>query len=213
MATSSFAVPETYASIEDYAAARKALIAAERNLGYEGRAQRTALEAQADEILLKLKAWEEYNHHGINSDGSGHEAGHRFLHGLDSVTNSKLLAVSLKAPKGCLLHCHYDAMIPPETIFSDARNQPLLYISTDIPLTSAEFFAHAFPRFNVFADSAAPGDIGDLFSPAYVAGSWMKYSEFQARFPGGPDRVEAWLRNIMVLRIDDIYHPRQTVNG
>ncbi|KAH8900736.1 Metallo-dependent hydrolase [Thozetella sp. PMI_491] len=213
MSPSSFVVPESYASVEDYAAARKALIAAERNLGYEGRAQRTALEAEAEAIVLKLKAWEEHNHHGVNSDGSGHEAGHRFMHGLESVTGSKLLAIASKAPKGCLLHCHYDAMIPPETILSDARQQPLLHISTDIPLTNTQFFAHAFPQFDVFAEDAGPSAAGDIFSPSYVSGSWMKYSEFLARFPGGPERAEAWIRKTMVLQIDDVYHPKQTVNG
>lgn len=213
MAESLFTIPTTFQSVDRYFDARKELINAERNLGYEGRAKRSPLETAAEKIVQDLKSWEEHNHHGILGDGTGHEAGHRFMHGFDSVEKSKLLEISLKAPKGCLLHCHFDAMLPPDTLLSDARKQPRLYIKTDAPLTSPGFFAYALPQFDVFAEEIAPTEATNLFSRNYVTGSWMKYSEFLKQFPGNAEKAEEWLRKRMVLQVEDTYHPQQTVNG
>lgn len=213
MSSSSFDSPKTFASVEEYLSAREQLISAERDVGYESRAKRTPLETQAEEIVQSVKAWEEHNHHGVQNDGSGVDAGHRYFHGMDAVAKSKLLAISQKAPKGCMLHSHFDAMLPPETILSDARKQDRLYIKTDAPLTSPGFFAHALPNFDVFADEVALTETTNVFSRAYVTGSWMKYSEFLRLFPGGADRAEEWLKRRMVLQAAESYHPSQTVNG
>jgi adenosine deaminase CECR1 len=211
--SSSFESPKTFSTVEEFFQVREALIEAEKKAGYESRAERTPLEAAAEKIVQDLKAHEELNHHGVRLDGSGTEAGHRYLHGLESLSQSKLLKIAQKAPKGSLLHCHYDAMLPPDTILADARTQEKLYIKTDAPLINPGFFAHALPHFEVFADGPAMGATTNVFSGQYVAGSWMKYSEFLKLFPGGPHRAEAWVRKIMVLQAEDAYHPHQTVNG
>lgn len=212
MATS-FALPQDLESVEDYFKAREAFVNAERALGYESKVNRSDLESRAQEIVQALKKWEEYNHHGVRVDGSGCEAGHRFLHGLDAIGNSKLFKIAQKAPKGSLLHCHFDCILPPQTLLGDAREQDRLHIKTDCPLTTAGFFACALPQFRVLPQDVDLSETTNLFSKAYVAGSWMKYSEFLRLFPGGPERAEAWLSNQMVITSDNAYHPRQTVNG
>lgn len=212
MATS-FTLPEDLGSVEDYFKTRESFINAERALGVESKANRSDLEAQAQEIVQRLKKWEEYNHHGMQIDGSGCEAGHRFLHGQDAIENSRLFKIAQKAPKGSLLHCHFDCILPPQSLLDDARKQDRLHVKTDCPLTTAGFFACALPQFCVLPQAVDLTDTTNLFSKAYVVGSWMKYSEFLRLFPGGPERAEAWLANQMVLTSDDAYHPRQTVDG
>lgn len=212
MATS-FTIPEDLGSVEDYFKTRESFISAERALGVESKVNRSDLEAQAQDIVQRLKKWEEYNHHGMQIDGSGCEAGHRFLHGQDAIEKSRLFKIAQKAPKGSLLHCHFDCILPPQSLLDDARKQDRLHVKTDCPLTTAGFFACALPQFCVLPQAVDLTETTNLFSKAYVVGSWMKYSEFLRLFPGGPERAEAWLANQMVLTSDDAYHPRQTVDG
>lgn len=212
MATS-FTLPEDIGSVEEYFKARESFVNAERALGYESKVKRSDLEARAEEIVQTLKKWEEKNHHGVLVDGSGCEAGHRFLHSVDAIGNSKLFKIAQKAPKGSLLHCHFDCILPPRTLLEDARKQGRLHIKTDCPLTTAGFFACAMPQFCVLPQAAELGETTNLFSKAYIAGSWMKYSEFLRLFPGGPERADAWLTKQMVITSDDAYNPRQTVYG
>ncbi|KAF5020253.1 hypothetical protein F66182_7731 [Fusarium sp. NRRL 66182] len=213
MTTSSFALPQDFGSVQDYFAARDSLIRAEQSLGYERKAKRSALEAQAQEIVQKLKKWEECNHHGVLPDGSGCEAGHHFLHGLSAIEDSRLFQIGLKAPKGALLHCHFDCILPPKTMLEDARKQSRLHISCDCPLTAKGFFACGLPQFRVLAEDVPLNETANLFNKAYATGSWMKYSDFLRLFPGGPQRAEAWLVKRMVIQSEDAYHPHQTVSG
>ncbi|KAH7227099.1 uncharacterized protein BKA55DRAFT_545720 [Fusarium redolens] len=215
MATSSFPLPDGFASVDDYFKARHSLISAERSLGYERKAKKSDLEIQAQEIVEKLKKWEECNHHGVFADGSGCEAGHRFLHGQNAIECSKLFQIALKTPKGNLLHCHFDCILPPQGMLQDARKQNNLHISCDCPLTSKGFFACGLPQFCVLPHDkhVALSETTNLFSKTYIAGSWMKYSDFLRLFPGGSKRAEAWLAKQMVIESKDAYHPEQTVNG
>ncbi|OTA00980.1 hypothetical protein A9Z42_0013010 [Trichoderma parareesei] len=155
-------------SLDEYLKARDSLVSAEKALGYESLVERTPLESTAEEVIYRLKKWEDRNVYGIKSDGSGHETGHRFFHGLDLIPDSKLFAIATKAPKGCLLHCHYDCLLPPDTVLADARNQPNLYIRSDVPLISAGLFAHALPQFGVFAQAAPPAE-SNMFHETYRA--------------------------------------------
>lgn len=213
MPASSLQQSGPFGSLDEYLKARESLVNAEKAHGYEGLVQRTTLEATAEDIIQRLKEWEDKNIYGVKSDGSGHEAGHRFFHGLDLVPDSKLFDIATKAPKGCLLHCHYDCLLPPDTALSDARNQPNLYIKCDVPLVSEGLFSYALPQFDVFSQDIALTESTNLFSKAYVAGSWMRYSDFLSKFPGGAEKAESWLYKRMVLQPDDAYHPKQTVNG
>ncbi|KAL7934694.1 hypothetical protein V8C35DRAFT_34287 [Trichoderma chlorosporum] len=202
-----------FGSFDEYVKARESLVEAEKAYGYESLIQRTTLEASAEEIIRRLKDWEGENVYGIKSDGSGHEAGHRFFHGLDLVPDSQLFEIATNAPKGCLLHCHYDCLLPPDTVLADARNQPNLYVKADVPLISEGLFAHALPQFDVFSQDIKLTEYTNLFSKTYVAGSWMRYSDFLSQFPGGAEKAESWLYKRMVLQPDDAYNPKQTVNG
>jgi adenosine deaminase CECR1 len=211
--TTSFSIPDHFGSVDDYFKARQSFVNAERALGYESRVNSSDLEVRAQKIVQGLKKWEESNHYGVLPDGSGCEAGHRFLHGQDAIEKSKLFKVAHKAPKGSLLHCHFDCILPPRTLLDDAKKQNGLHIKTDCPLTTAGFFTYALPQFCVLPEAVELSDTTNVFSKAYVAGSWMKYSEFLRLFPGGLERAEAWLSKQAVIASEDAYNPRQTVDG
>ncbi|OHE96497.1 hypothetical protein CORC01_08260 [Colletotrichum orchidophilum] len=209
----SFDLPEGFASTQDFLTARKSLINAEQALGYENKVNETAIERQAQDVVQRLKKWEDRNHHGVHPDGSGCEAGHHFLHGVDAIENSQLFKIAQHAPKGALLHCHFDCILPPKTLLEDARAQERLHIKSDCPLTSKGFFACALPQFCVLPEPTDLSEATNVFSKTYVIGSWMRYSDFLRLFPGGPDRAESWLSKQMVIGPEDAYHPRQTVDG
>lgn len=211
--SSSFESPKTFESVQEYFGFRASLIGAEQKLGYEGKAQRTSLEAEAEKIVQSIKSWEERNHHGVQNDGSGCEAGHRFLHARGAIEKSQLYEISRRAPKGTLLHCHFDSILPPRTLLDDARKQSRLHIKCDAPLISEGFFASALPLFCVLPEDRPFTEMANIFNRSYVSGSWMKYSEFLKLFPGGPERAEGWIAKRMVLQAEDTYNPRQTVDG
>lgn len=202
-----------FASIQDYFSARAALIDAEQQLGYEGHAKRTELESAAEKVFQNQKTSERDNLYGVNKDGSGCEAGHRFLYCLDLLKKSKIAEFAFKAPKGCLLHCHFDAILPPDGMLSDARKQDHLYIKSDVPLIREGFFEHALPQFTVLKEQVPLTETTNLFQPTYIPGSWMKYSSFLEMFPGGVERAESWLTSLNVIDATDAYHSRQTVDG
>ncbi|POS78305.1 hypothetical protein DHEL01_v203292 [Diaporthe helianthi] len=210
---SAYSLPEDIGSVEDYFKARELFVNAERALGFDSRVNTSELEYRAQEIVQRIKKWEETNHHGVHVDGSGCEAGHRFLHSQDAIESSRLFKIAQKAPKGALLHCHFDCILPPRTLLDDAKKQGRLHIKTDCPLTTVGFFAGALPQFCVLPQAVEPSDTTNVFSKAYVAGSWMKHSEFLRLFPGGEERAEAWLSDHAVITSDDAYHPHQTVDG
>ncbi|THV84940.1 Metallo-dependent hydrolase [Aureobasidium pullulans] len=201
-------------STEAFSKARDALVRAERDLSFVATAKPTDLEEKASRIVEKIKTWEETNVHMILNDGSGFEAAHKYLHGIDTIQKSAVLEIAKKAPKGALLHCHLEAMLRPhESLLIDARNQKNLYIETDAPLVSKGFFDHALPRFQLLAEDSEPTIGTNTFSKSYIPGSLMKYSLFLEQFPGGMQRAEDWIASKIVLHAKDAYHAEQTVDG
>jgi adenosine deaminase CECR1 len=208
-------IPSSFGSEAEYLLARGALVKAERDLSFRGAIEATELEQSANRVLQKIKSEEEKTLHQIHADGTGFEAGHKFLHGLGShVENSKLWTLAQKAPKGCLLHCHFDAILPPDEMLRDAYAVENLHICSDVPLTSKGFFEHALPLLEVLSKTGADAlsETTNLFSKSYVPGSWMQYSAFLAAFPGGQARAEDWIKRKVVLTPDTAYQPDQTVN-
>lgn len=205
---------EQLASSDAYNDARLELIQAEESLSFTGATTPKDLELEASKILERLKSQEETTIHTIHSNGTGFEAGHKYLHGLETIKRSKILAVAQRAPKGALLHCHFDAMLrPSDSLLIDAREQKNMFIRTDVPLVSKGFYEHALPMFSTLGEDVTLSDSSNIFSSAYVPGSWMKYATFRQMFPGGPSKAEEWVESKIVLHATDAYHAEQTVDG
>lgn len=211
-----YALPsnEHMASSAAYASAREALIQAEQTMSFVGNEDPSQLEQTASLIVQKLKNWEEVNTHSIHPNGTGFELGHKFLHGLATISKSRILEIAKRAPKGALLHCHLEAMLrPSESLLIDAREEENMYICVDAPLTSKGFFEHALPAFDVLPEYVPLTDTTNVYSRSYIPGSYMKYSCFLQQFPGGPQKGEEWVESKMMLHAEDTYHPEQTVDG
>lgn len=212
----SYAIPSKshLTSSDAYAKARAVLVKAERSLGFLGSAESSELEQSASRLLTEIKKWEETNVHAVHGDGSGFEAAHKYLHGLDVIQSSAILEIAKQAPKGALLHCHLEAMLrPSESLLIDARNQTNLYIRTDAPLISKGFFEHALPSCEVLGEHDVPASAANVFSKSYIPGSYMKYSLFLQQFPGGSQKAESWVASKISLHAKDAYHAEQTVDG
>ncbi|GME65583.1 putative adenosine deaminase [Neofusicoccum parvum] len=206
-----------YATKEAYLAARGALIAADRAQHPTTTASpSSALESRANAVVASLKQ-REISTTNTATIPLGFEPGHKFLHGIPHpIARSSLFAIASRAPKGALLHCHLDAMLPPSLLLEDARRQPNLCIRTDAPLTSAAFLAAALPTFQVLpeADVRAAEESGvSVFESRYVSGTWMPYARFLVAFPGGAQAAEEWVCGKVVLSAADAYETMQTVDG
>ncbi|KAH7048511.1 hypothetical protein B0J12DRAFT_666257, partial [Macrophomina phaseolina] len=210
-----------YATKESYLAARRALIAADRAHHPTTTASpSTALESRANAIIASLKQRDDAAAAAAtatNDDAAAFPPGHKFLHGVPHpITTSPLYAIASRAPKGALLHCHLDAMLPPSLLLDDARRTPNLSVKTDLPLTSAAAFDAAVPIFQVLPAAEVAGAQArgvSVFEHAYEPGAWMPYAVFLDAFPGGAREAEAWVEGKVVLSAASAYAPMQTVDG
>ena len=69
MSTSSFTLSEDFGSAEVYLKARESFLSAERALGYESKVKKLDVEDQAQEVVRKLKKWEDCDHYCVRPDG------------------------------------------------------------------------------------------------------------------------------------------------
>lgn len=212
----SFDIPPRYSSTTAYAESREALLEAEHAAAFDYAAAKSAsaTERTADKIVKGLLELESDSLYGVHHNGTGHEPAHQFRRSKHLIDNSKVFEIAKRAPKGALLHCHFDAMLPPSELISIATGMPNMHIRTDAALTHAGFYAHAHPTFQVLSkEKAATYAKSDIFTPTYIPGDWMLFSKFRESFPGGVVRADEWVSKKIVLDVEDIYHTSQTVNG
>lgn len=205
-----------YPDKSSYLAARAALIAADRAQHPAlSTSASTPLETRANAIVAALK---QQAPTAASPAASGDAApllppGHKFLHGIPHpIAASPLFAVAARAPKGALLHCHLDAILPPSLLLADARARPNLCVRADAPLTSAGALAAALPIFQVLPAAevrAAERAGASVFDAAYVPGAWMPYARFLERFPGGAGEAEEWVGGKVVLSAACAYDSMQ----
>jgi adenosine deaminase CECR1 len=106
---------------------------------------------------------------GIHHNGSGHEPAHQFRHLKHPIDNSKVFEVAKRAPKGALLHCHFDAVVPSSELISTAHGMPNIHIKTDAALTHAESSSMLFSLFKYSQKERLKFYANtDMFAPTYV---------------------------------------------
>lgn len=198
-------IPSRYTSTEDYAASRAALVDAENEAAfdYSAVASASAVEKKANTIVKALIRLESETLYGVHGDGSGHEPAHQFRRAKHLIDSSKIFEIARKAPKGALLHCHFDAMLPPSELIEIATRMPHMHIRTDAALTHGGFFKHALPTFQILPNTKAADCVDtSIFSAKYIPGDWMSFSKFRAAFPGGPSKVNTSSRNPLLYSSD-----------
>jgi adenosine deaminase CECR1 len=209
-------IQASYANNDDYWAARSALIADEGKLSFTAGITSTVAEHKASALVDALKKHEKLTLYGPNDEaGSLLEHAHQFLPAKGVINTAKLFEIAQKAPKGALLHCHFDAMLPPkDSLLQSARGRAGLCISLSTKTDSSEWMKTAIPKFVLkpvaYAESLKEQS---CFDPSYVPGSLVAYTRFCAEFPGGLEAAEDWIERCIVLQQEDIYAHNQTVDG
>lgn len=206
----------TYNSVEQYSLLRDQLLIQERKLAHSLQAaeQSSSTETLANEILQSIRKIEGQHLYGRTGDILKPEPGYHYGRAIETINNSMIMKIARRAPKGALLHCHLDAMLPPDSMFALAKNAPNMCIRTSGPLSTPGSFTTVLPQLSLLSRKEMDAlDDSDIFNHSYTVGKWMLYSTFLDRFPNGHSAAEKWISSKIVLRLEDIYHSYQTVNG
>jgi adenosine deaminase CECR1 len=121
--TSTFDLPFRYPSTAAFAASRKALLGAEHAAAFDYPATKLAstTEKKANKIVKVPLQSESDTIYGVHINRFSHEPTHQFRRARHLIDISKIFEIAKRAPKGALLHCHFDAMLPPSELISIAN--------------------------------------------------------------------------------------------
>lgn len=208
-------VPSSYNDEASYWAARKALMADEKKLSFRAGVTSTPTETAASRIVAALKTKEKETLYGkLDDAGSFIEHAHQYLPAKDIIDSTRLLEIARRAPKGALLHCHLDAMLPPlDSLVKAARGRAGLCLSMDMK-AGPNWFKEALPNFTMFsASKAAEAAKVSFFDEEYIPGTFFTYERFVAEIPGGLKAAEDFVCARILLQREDVYHQAQTVDG
>ncbi|KAG9191576.1 adenosine deaminase CECR1 [Alternaria panax] len=220
-------VPSTYPNESAYWSAREALQADEKSLAFTAGLRFTPTESRASTIVSALRAQEKETLYGrIDDAGSFIEHAHQYMPAKHIIDTTKLLSIAKRAPKGALLHCHLDAMLPPlDSLIKSARGRKGLCISLDMKSNCLDWMKKALPVFQMLpADDAEKAAEISFFDPIYIPGvhgkgiayqpgTWTTWSRFCEEFPGGQSAAENFVAKRILLNREDVYHTSQTVDG
>ncbi|KAJ5261280.1 hypothetical protein N7478_011875 [Penicillium angulare] len=198
-------------SLTDYEEARAALQQQEREISFDFAFKRdqSNLEIQASEVLDRIRIAE---HERLKST-TGLERGQRFYEMLSAIEDSDLLRTAKRSPKGALLHCHFDAMLPPEVMLPMAQKMSNMHIKCTEPLVEAGSFSKALPEMQLLSKKKAMAMSHiNIFDRSYSSNDWMLYSDFRRSFPTGDQGADEWLLSKIELQRSDAHSPQRTVN-
>jgi len=160
---------------------------------------------------------------GESLPGAGtRDMGGRFLLNKSKIEGSEIFRIAQKLPKGCHLHVHFNAEMPPSELLVKARSLPdTLFVHSSTRLLTEKDFADAEITFKV---QRVDTESTDVLSSSYdpEAESWMKWTFFRESFPGwlkikclSPqlDRAESWAAEKILITAEKAYHVNQTHNG
>ncbi|KAJ5609943.1 hypothetical protein N7510_006662 [Penicillium lagena] len=193
----------------DYEAARLALQQEEQQQAFDFafKQDQSALEVQANKIFERIRITE---HERILSV-SGPEADKKFYSALSAIETSDLMRIARRAPKGALLHCHFDAMLPPETMIPVAQEMHNMHIRCTVPLATPCSFVEALPEMRLLTQTeAAAMSHVNIFHEDYSLETWMPYRNFRQQFPTGEQAADKWLVSKILLQKHDAYSPERT---
>lgn len=182
-------------------------------------------ERMANTIIWKIREDERDNLFGNKASESipgleTRDMGGQFLTNRTRIEEkSKIYGIAQEMPKGCHLHLHFNAEIPPPRLIEKARDMPNMFVRSTQPLLEDEDYAKTEIVFNVMAESTPTVDIFSAdYKPEFRAPGatpWMRWSDFRRKFSakrGGGD-AEDWVQRKMVLSEEEVYGITQTTNG
>jgi adenosine deaminase CECR1 len=104
---------------------------------------------------------------------------------------SLLFRIASKAPKGALLHLHFNAELTPETMLEQARLMDNMFIRSTQPILSSDDLEKTELVFNILPDYWKSQDIfSKTYNPAFnnknaveiLPGPWMKWTTFREQW-------------------------------
>ena len=199
-------LPHRYNSITEYESARSAVTRAEDSLAFDREASITStpVERSANKVVQELKRKEAEKLCKGGEHDSGRELGQEYSHAKKEIDNSIIAELAREAPKGALLHCHFDGMLSPSLLLEFARGASCLHIKVAVPLDHpAAFQDQPFIEFTTLCHGKALlHDRTDCFLREYTPFSWMRYSTFLERFPDGPRAAERWIASKISFNVE-----------
>ncbi|KAF1957816.1 cat eye syndrome critical region protein 1 [Byssothecium circinans] len=198
-------------ALQDFKSRRAALVNAEVDHGWDRDARKGASETEkkAAFIVRELREFER-DCPGVFGNiaseaippSTARDMGGQFLTNKERIeTKSKLFEIAWEAPKGALLHLHFNAELSPETLLEQARKMSNMFVWCTVPLLTTEDLSKAEMMFKVLPEKT---ESQNIFSTDYKGGGdswkheafnnqvWMKWREFMAdfevKFPKMPRR-------------------------
>ncbi|EGE82119.1 adenosine deaminase [Blastomyces dermatitidis ATCC 18188] len=197
----------TPASAADYFEALNTLQQQERELAFDAAAIAKASKSEKDaaSVLEAIRGQERRRY--LASGASDY-----FLANTGLINHgSDLMQVAQRLPKGAHLHCHFNTILHPSFLVSQARNIKCMFIRSTLSLNAQlGNLNNTAITFSVLRDSTEGADI---FDTNYKPLAWMRYSKFLEDFPGGAERAEEWLVNKLLISPEDAHGMDQTLDG
>lgn len=119
-----------------------------------------------------------------------HEAvfpGMMFMQAKDRMEGTHLWRIVRKMPKGCLLHCHMDAMGDFEHLLAELMKLPGIHLSSDRPLATVEARANARLNFRYRKNRDTENDA--IWKSDYRPHNFVLLTEAADAFPDGGRRA------------------------
>lgn len=229
-----------YETEEAYDKAREVLEAAEKSRAFDAEAISASsdVEKQANDLVQKIKIYDQNNTYGLHTDDKGNTTrnrgpGHHFLGNIDLINESWLMKVARQMPKGAHLHIHFNSCLPASFLIQQARDIEAMYIRSSVPLTTQANMALSRISFMVLTpyDATHPKDddgiekhvpLGNVFHKNYVSSAWMPYKQFQEEFDLVDEHgrvlsktagAEVWLEGKLLISEEEAHNIRQTTKG
>lgn len=152
---------------------------------------------------------------GYNGQQHPRFAGDHFLSNKTLIDECKVYRIARRVPKGAHLHIHFNACLQPKVLLDIAKDQPHMYIFSDLPLLEDRNY-HNLKRAKIqFSILTRPEVIGDLFDAKYQSGNPHQFADFLKQFQAKFSDRDAmkWLQEKLVFQAGEAHNTHQTVEG
>ena len=128
--------------------------------------------------------------------------GMKFHLARDRIAKTKLWKIVRRMPKGCLHHCHLDAMVDQDWLFREALGTDGMHMSSEQSLHSTENRQSAPFTFRYTKKLSNPN--ASIWSESYPPNAWVPLAATAESFPeGGTEGFIQWLKGRCSITPDD----------
>ncbi|KAG1756381.1 Metallo-dependent hydrolase [Suillus paluster] len=205
--------------LAEYLQRREKLIAEDRALRIDHvRANYTAAELKADEVVRSIRAREAVTVWGVDREDVPHPyPGMEFLNWYD-VPKDIILQTDLyskivsKMPKGGLLHVHQNASVEARMLLDLALGHPAIHIRVPGPL-DASSLGNVLPNIRPIPVEQYPAADAVGITDVSYTGGWVPINKARELFDpelGGPEGFDKWVLSTFVINPSDAFKTYNT---